>query len=137
MLFYIAVCNVSRIHYIILVFTKALRHNKISNVASKVLKTKQKEFTFVLAYPCSFTLYSMIRFGGFLCFMFISLPGFTEHALYFGVRQGPIVKCKFLYENISTLYIFMFLNITIAINFNSYFALDVKKFLFTFLTISG
>ena len=51
--------------------------NKVSNVASvsKVLKTKQKEFTFVLAYACRFIingcLYSMTRFGGFLCFMFI------------------------------------------------------------------
>ena len=70
--------------------------NKVNNVASKVLKTKQKEFTFVLAYACGFIingcLYSMTRFGGFLCFMFIiSLPGFTEHALYFIVKQSQIV----------------------------------------------
>ena len=38
----------------------------------------------------------MTRVGGFLCFMFISLPDFTEHALYFRVRQSQIVKCKFL-----------------------------------------
>ena len=30
--------------------------NKVNNVASKVLKTKQKEFTFVLAYACRFII---------------------------------------------------------------------------------
>ena len=29
----------------------------------------------------------MARFGGFLCFMFKSLPGLTEYALYFRVAN--------------------------------------------------
>ena len=38
----------------------------------------------------------MTRFGGFLCFVFISLPAFTEHALiYFRVRHSQIVNAKF------------------------------------------
>ena len=35
-------------------------HNKVCNVASKVLKTKQKEFTFVLAYACNFFIIWML-----------------------------------------------------------------------------
>ena len=65
-----------------------MQHNKVSNVASEVLRTKQKELTFVChslctyacrSYDCTYMIMNayMTRFGGFLC-TFVS----TEHALY-------------------------------------------------------
>ena len=58
MLFDIAVCNVTRIYIKLLWFS--LKHDNVSNVASQVLETKQKEFTFVLAYACSFIITWML-----------------------------------------------------------------------------
>ena len=136
MLFRIAVCNVSRVHIKLLWFSLKhdSAHNKVSNVASKVLNTKQKKITFVMAYSCNF----IIIWDFFVLCLYRYHAGFTEHALYFRVRQSQIVKCKFLIlEYFYFIRFYVFQNITIAINFNSYFALDVKNVLFTFLTISG
>ena len=64
-----------------------MQHNKVSNVASEVLRTKKKELTFVYhslctyacrSYDCTYVIMNayMTRFGGFLC-LCLSLPGFT------------------------------------------------------------
>ena len=91
-LFHIAVCNISRIHKTILVFTKAWQDNNVSNFASQVLKTNLKELNSLLSW---IMLVQFLSFSG--CYMtWISLfyVNFVYQALQ-NMHYRPFVVSRY------------------------------------------